>query len=474
MSRSPTEVPFLTWGTQGHDALHSLGASGALILSERFLSTPLDEGCTRIQTPNPPDQRLRMIDTLFSSRPILSRQFAAPLLAEREEFLNHLLQQNKCRSYIKSTASMLVNVIEYLDLNQRRTVSLMEIKEASSRWVLAKPWRVPRRVVRETSKRFIMNGACWLRFLQLLEEPERKPIPFEDLLIAYISYIMKVRRLLPTSVKSYREHTTAFLRWLGSRYSSFAEVTPDAVEEYVAVLREHGLTVASLATLTQRLRGFFRFAESRGVTPYRISNTIESPIIHRYDTTSKGPAWADVRKMLQAERNETKRAIQARVIVAMCGIYGMRGAEVEQLTLDDFDWREELVVIKRVKGGRTQRFPLSYEVGNIILLYLKQSRPPSRSRHLFISLNHPHTMLKLPALRRIVRNRMLELDICSPNYGLHSLRHSCATQLLHRGASLDEISEYLGHRGKNWVSTYAKPSPQSIRKVASFDLGEIL
>jgi integrase len=56
----------------------------------------------------------------------------------------------------------------------------------------------------------------------------------------------------------------------------------------------------------------------------------------------------------------------------------------------------------------------------------------------------------------IVASRMKSLEIKSKNFGAHSLRHACATQLLHEGSSLPEIAEFLGHRDLKSVSIYAK------------------
>jgi site-specific recombinase XerD len=66
---------------------------------------------------------------------------------------------------------------------------------------------------------------------------------------------------------------------------------------------------------------------------------------------------------------------------------------------------------------------------------------------------------------------MEALEIEAPQMGPRGFRHACATQLLHKGHSLPEIADFLGHRTTTSVSIYATPSAHSIRKVAVFDLG---
>jgi site-specific recombinase XerD len=68
---------------------------------------------------------------------------------------------------------------------------------------------------------------------------------------------------------------------------------------------------------------------------------------------------------------------------------------------------------------------------------------------------------------------MNQLGIKSENFGVHSLRHSCATHLLQRGSSLKEIADFLGHTDMKSVSIYAKHDMQTLRQVATFSLAGV-
>jgi integrase/recombinase XerD len=54
-------------------------------------------------------------------------------------------------------------------------------------------------------------------------------------------------------------------------------------------------------------------------------------------------------------------------VLCLCAIYGLRASEVANLTMDDFDWVNETFIVRRVKSGRTQQFPIQFEVGGAIL-----------------------------------------------------------------------------------------------------------
>jgi integrase len=76
-----------------------------------------------------------------------------------------------------------------------------------------------------------------------------------------------------------------------------------------------------------------------------------------------GLAWSDVRRLLDSDFGEKSSNLRAAAILSLCAIYGFRASEITKLTLDDFDWINETVAVRRAKNGRVQQFPLQFEVG---------------------------------------------------------------------------------------------------------------
>jgi integrase/recombinase XerD len=50
--------------------------------------------------------------------------------------------------------------------------------------------------------------------------------------------------------------------------------------------------------------------------------------------------------------------------------------------------------------------------------------------------------------------------------GSHLLRHSLATAMLRKGASLDEIGDVLRHRSRMSTTIYAKHDVEALRSIA--------
>jgi integrase/recombinase XerD len=245
------------------------------------------------------------------------------------------------------------------------------------------------------------------------------------------------------------------------------------VDEFLENKRVAGNLPRTIASYCAALRLFFRYAEMRGWNNSKLAPAIRSPRITRCDVAPKGPPWKDVRRVLDSDFGTTPTGLRAAAIFSLCSIYAIRRCEIVNFVLDDFDWINETFTVKRAKNGRVQQFPIQFEVGEKILRYLQNGRPPCSCRHLFVTRRPPYRPVNATILWAIVGRRMKQLGIDSEHFGAHSLRHACATQLLRQGSSLRDIADFLGHRGMRSVSIYAKHDVRSLREVAAFSLAGV-
>src|SRR6266446_1957337 len=66
----------------------------------------------------------------------------------------------------------------------------------------------------------------------------------------------------------------------------------------------------------------------------------------------------------------------------------------------------------------------------------------------------------------IVRHSLQRAGIQATTSGAHQFRHGLATEMLHRGASLSEIGELLGHRHPPTTKIYTKVDIKALRTLA--------
>lgn len=414
-----------------------------------------------------------MIESVSAFPSVHQRHRAAPLLQEREQYLNHLLEKGLDGDRVRMTAAYLIHIVQTLELKSLRRVDLAEIVAAGECW---KNYRGPERrgsCSETTSSYFVRIAKSWLSFHGVLVVPAPSKEWFDAQLSEFTQVIEAKRGLAPPTVKSYSTGTRNFLRWVSARHKDFSQITVEDVEDFIRTKRQAGWATGSLAAKCQALRSFFGYAESRDWCVPDLSRRIISPRLPPMTDIPKGPNWADVRRLIRSVKGNTPRELRARAMLLLYSVYALRSSEVARLRLEDFDWRGETFRVRRAKGGGIQQYPIQYEVGEAIIEYLRKGRPRCACRHVFVTMHLPYRPIGPAGMWGIIAKLMMRLGIRSQHRGPHSLRHACATYLLKKGFSLREIADFLGHRNIQSVRIYAKQDKQSLRKVASFSLAGI-
>lgn len=215
------------------------------------------------------------------------------------------------------------------------------------------------------------------------------------------------------------------------------------------------------------LRSFFRFLRWRGDITLDLASTVPKVADWRLSVLPKSLRADEVKRLIRSCRRETLTGQRDYTLLLLLARLGLRAGEVVALTLDDIDWEAgELTV--RGKGGREDRLPIPLDVGQAMATYLRQGRPRDCStRRLFVRRRAPlRGFASSVAVCTIVRRALARAGIASPRKGAHLLRHSLATEMLRKGASLAEIGEILRHRLVDTTSIYAKVDLVALRALA--------
>jgi site-specific recombinase XerD len=165
------------------------------------------------------------------------------------------------------------------------------------------------------------------------------------------------------------------------------------------------------------------------------------------------PAAAEIEHTLEALEGDDPIALRNRTLVEVVYSAGLRSAEAVGLDLGDVDFEQELVHIRRGKGGKERVVPLGEEAALWLGGYLRDGRPAlakGANDALFLSVRGRR--LDTSTLRRIVPHP-------------HRLRHAFATHLLDGGADLRTIQELLGHSSLSTTQIYSHVDPRHLRRV---------
>lgn len=150
-------------------------------------------------------------------------------------------------------------------------------------------------------------------------------------------------------------------------------------------------------------------------------------------------------------------------ILTLLARLGLRAGEVASLRLDDLDWRSgELVV--HGKGSSTDVLPLPSDVGEALAGYLQRGRPATPARTVFLRVRAPLGPMTARGVISVVGQAARRAGLGT--IGAHRLRHTCATELLRSGSSLEAVAQVLRHRDLSTTAIYAKVDRTALAALA--------
>jgi site-specific recombinase XerD len=297
---------------------------------------------------------------------------------------------------------------------------------------------------------------------------------FTQYLDDFENHMLNERGLSPVTIATCRERLTWLFDSLPLCRRSIRDISITDIDDFISKEHDKGWTRRSIGALAGSLRCFFRYAESQGWCATDLSAGIEGPRVYQREGIPEGPLWQDVHRLLESTRGDRPVDIRDHAILLLLALYGFRRGEVAHLRLDDLDWEAEAICVLRPKQRCIQRYPLLPVVGDAILRYLREARPRTTHRELFMALHSPIRPLSAASISAVAASRLTAIGVNLRPHGAHCLRHACASHLLASGFSLKQIGDHLGHRAANSTLSYTKVDLKGLRQVADIDLGRLL
>jgi site-specific recombinase XerD len=281
----------------------------------------------------------------------------------------------------------------------------------------------------------------------------------------YERFLSSERGLSPATLINY---LPAVRRFLTDRFKGKAprlrDLRPHDLHRFI--LREAHRVSRSRAKLTvTALRSFLRFLFQRGAIKTDLLAGVPGVAHWRLSHLPKSLPPEQVERLLQCCDRTTRSGQRDYAILLLLARLGLRGGEILAMNLDDLDWDHGEIVV-RGKGQRLERLPLPKDVGEALANYLRHVRPVCSTRTLFIRLQAPMRGLRLSAICCVVCRALKRAGLNPEFKGAHLLRHSLATNMLRRGASLTEIGQLLRHTQPTTTQIYAKVDIEALRGIA--------
>ena len=301
----------------------------------------------------------------------------------------------------------------------------------------------------------MVAAALFIRFLReqgVLAPitPSPSPADLWPIIGEFRTWMRQHRGLTESSLDTYQIILVELLAACGDDPRQYtAEILRGFVLERA---RLHG--IARAKTVVVAVRAFLGFLGAMGRCPPGMRHAIPGFAAWQLSTVPRFLVSEDVERVI-ASCPEDANGLRDRAVLLLLARLGLRAGEVAGLRFADIDWASGQIIVSG-KARRQEQLPLSQEVGDALLRYLRESRPPLQAPELFTSVLAPIRPLTRAAVTQIVRAALRRAGIKAPINGAHVLRHSAATTMLRRGVSLAGIGAVLRHRSPRTTAHYAK------------------
>ena len=266
------------------------------------------------------------------------------------------------------------------------------------------------------------------------------------------------------TVEAYHRDISRLARFAATRQvAGPADLTRSALREFVFLLKDLGLSPASIRRSVSAVRSYYAFLLAEGHVRTDPSDRLESPA--RWRTLPEVLAVSEIEAMLATPDAGERLVWRDRALLELGYGAGLRVSELCGLLLTDLLLSEGLVQV-RGKGGKERLVPIGRGTIGALSVYLHQVRPEldrgkSQGRVLLNGRGEP---LSRVGAWGIVKRAASRAGIVR-KVSTHTLRHSFATHLLEGGADLRAVQEMLGHADLSTTQIYTHVDREYLRSV---------
>ncbi|MBI1884696.1 MAG: tyrosine recombinase XerC [Chlamydiae bacterium] len=276
----------------------------------------------------------------------------------------------------------------------------------------------------------------------------------------FLKYLSAEKNASDHTLSNYRRDLSQFIEFMerGVVKKKLGEIHHFDIRRFLALLQKKNYQRTSILRKLASLRSFFKFL-------LREKAIKEDPLLAVSSPRGARPLpsfldFKEIDQLFGVVTGADEMPLRDRAILELLYTSGIRVSELTGLNLEDVDFGTTLAKV-RGKGRKERLVPLGRLAVEALKAYLLKRKMRS-ARPLF--LNKLNTRLTSRSVERMVRKYVLAAGF-GKKVTPHTLRHSCATHMLDRGADLRSVQEILGHVNLSTTQIYTHVTAEKLKKV---------
>ncbi|TKJ32298.1 site-specific tyrosine recombinase XerD [bacterium (candidate division B38) B3_B38] len=286
---------------------------------------------------------------------------------------------------------------------------------------------------------------------------------FTKLITDFLHYLRIESGLAESTIISYGGDLSRFEKFLMAKGTSISMVSGADIVDFLAELRNRGISPRSIARYMSALRMFFRFLVVENKIPSDPTINLETPSFWKRLPTFL--SIDEVEMLLRQPPRNKPRGARDAALLELLYATGVRATELVKLKVEDLNLEAGFLRCFG-KGEKERIIPVGSSALAQLKDYLSNARPIIlRDRHSpYLFVTGRGTKLTRQWCWKLVKDYAEKAGI-KKEVTPHTLRHSFATHLLSNGADLRSVQLMLGHSDISTTQIYTHITQDYLRQV---------
>ena len=304
-----------------------------------------------------------------------------------------------------------------------------------------------------------------------VSQPRIRPNGFEEVYKAYQLYLMSQNQSKRT-IESRLSRIDVFFRYLESENILRTDlVSPKTIVDFMTYLQKN-YSSAGKSNVMFTLRNLLTCPPLSMYFSENLGKVITVIRTNKHERLPSFYSQEEVKQVLGSIDRSNPQGKGDYLIILLAAQLGMRTSDIRCLKLENIKWQSNTIEFSQQKTKKYIKLPINEPLKFSILDYLKNSRACaaiSVSDYLFIRArapNEPYSENNHFTTRIALYFKKSGVQIKGKHHGLHSLRHSFASQLLKQLTPITSIANALGHNSIEATKRYLQIDIEQLRTVA--------
>jgi integrase/recombinase XerD len=272
------------------------------------------------------------------------------------------------------------------------------------------------------------------------------------------------RGLSRNTLEAYARDLQGYRAFLSEQgVSRVEDSSAEQIMGYSKHLREGGLSARSVARTLSALKGFHKFLLQDGAIQQNPLRRLRVPKVFPRLPSVLTPG--EVEELLRQPDPGHPLGVRDRAMLELLYAAGLRVSELVYLSVNDVNLEVGYVRAKG-KGAKERIVPIGGTACRALKEYLEGPRHSwaLKSSNGTLFLGRGGRKITRQGFWKILKKHARAAGI-QKRITPHTLRHSCATHLLERGADLRSVQSMLGHVDISTTQVYTHVSREHLKRV---------